>query len=180
MAVAFQPMLRFYRLSPLWGIAPTLLKAVHLGFLFHPWLGREESALFTLGLISVWQWLGVPLLLSYAALIAIPGELLEAAEIDGIVGQIQHLREEKAASAEKDRRQKTPDAPPPVRRPIRLAPRDEELPILKEQFEAKKKSIADLEPDMAESLDRKLRLKGRIVADGWIAAAKKLVESEAA
>src|SRR4051812_9878145 len=53
-------------LSPLWGIAPTLLKAVHLGFLFHPWLGREESALATLGLISVWQWLGVPMLLSYA------------------------------------------------------------------------------------------------------------------
>jgi small subunit ribosomal protein S2 len=40
--------------------------------------------------------------------------------------------------------------------------------------------IADLEPDMAEALDRQLRLKGRIVADGWIAAAKKLVEAEAA
>ena len=79
-------------LSPLWGIAPTLLKAVHLGFLFHPWLGREESALFTLGLVSVWQWLGVPMLLSYAALIAIPGEILEAAEIDGIVGVAQFFR----------------------------------------------------------------------------------------
>jgi small subunit ribosomal protein S2 len=40
--------------------------------------------------------------------------------------------------------------------------------------------IADLEPDMAEALDRQLRLKGRIAADGWIAAAKKLVEAEAA
>jgi small subunit ribosomal protein S2 len=40
--------------------------------------------------------------------------------------------------------------------------------------------IADLEPELAESLDRKLRLKGRITAEGWIAAAKKLVESEAA
>jgi raffinose/stachyose/melibiose transport system permease protein len=76
-------------LSPLWGIAPTLLKAVHLGALFHPWLGREESALLTLGLVSVWQWLGVPMLLTYAALIAIPGEILEAAEIDGIVGIAQ-------------------------------------------------------------------------------------------
>jgi small subunit ribosomal protein S2 len=40
--------------------------------------------------------------------------------------------------------------------------------------------IADLEPEMAESLDRALRLKGRVAADGWIAAAKKLVEAEAA
>jgi small subunit ribosomal protein S2 len=40
--------------------------------------------------------------------------------------------------------------------------------------------IADLDPEMAESLDRTLKLKGRIVRDGWIAAAKKLTESQAA
>jgi len=40
--------------------------------------------------------------------------------------------------------------------------------------------IADLEPDMAEALDRKLRLKGKVTEDGWIAAAKKLVEAAAA
>ncbi len=39
--------------------------------------------------------------------------------------------------------------------------------------------IADLEPEMAEALDRAARLSGRIAADGWIAAAKKLVEAEA-
>ena len=33
---------------------------------------------------------------------------------------------------------------------------------------------------MAEALDRPLRLKGRIAAEGWVAAAKKLVEAEAA
>ena len=40
--------------------------------------------------------------------------------------------------------------------------------------------IADLEPDMAEALDRRLRLKGRIIAEGWIPAAKRLVEAAAA
>jgi small subunit ribosomal protein S2 len=40
--------------------------------------------------------------------------------------------------------------------------------------------IADLEPEMSDALDRTLRLKGRIAADGWVAAAKKLVEAEAA
>ena len=40
--------------------------------------------------------------------------------------------------------------------------------------------IADLEPDMAQALDRALRLRGKVTEDGWIAAAKKLVEAEAA
>ncbi|HWB47090.1 MAG TPA: 30S ribosomal protein S2 [Hyphomicrobiaceae bacterium] len=40
--------------------------------------------------------------------------------------------------------------------------------------------IADLEPEAAEALDRTLNLKGRIARDGWVAAAKKLVEQEAA
>jgi small subunit ribosomal protein S2 len=40
--------------------------------------------------------------------------------------------------------------------------------------------IADLDAEMAEALDRTLRLKGRIARDGWIAAAKQLTESQAA
>ena len=40
--------------------------------------------------------------------------------------------------------------------------------------------IADLDAEMAESLDRALKLKGSIVRDGWIAAAKKLAELQAA
>ncbi len=39
--------------------------------------------------------------------------------------------------------------------------------------------IADLEPEMGEALDRALRLRGRVAAEGWIAAAKKLVEAKA-
>jgi small subunit ribosomal protein S2 len=40
--------------------------------------------------------------------------------------------------------------------------------------------IADLDPEMAQALDRALRLKGRIAQDDWIGAAKKLTESQAA
>ena len=32
MALAFQPMLRFYRLSPLWGLALPLIGALYAGF----------------------------------------------------------------------------------------------------------------------------------------------------
>ncbi|NEX46453.1 carbohydrate ABC transporter permease [Pseudotabrizicola algicola] len=76
-------------LSPIWGIAPGLLDLVGLKSLFAPWLGREEYALTTLALISVWQFVGIPMMLIYAALLSIPDEVLEAAEMDGITGASQ-------------------------------------------------------------------------------------------
>ena len=76
-------------LSPLWGVAPNLLDLVSLKSLFTPWLGKEEYALTTLGLISVWQFVGIPMMLIYAALLSIPDEVIEAAECDGITGWSQ-------------------------------------------------------------------------------------------
>ena len=73
-------------LNPLWGIARSLLKVVGLGVLFKPWLGLPGTALPTLSLISVWQFVGIPMMLFYAALIAIPDELTEAARVDGASG----------------------------------------------------------------------------------------------
>jgi raffinose/stachyose/melibiose transport system permease protein len=76
-------------LSPLWGVAPNLLDAVGLKFLFGPWLGQEHTALLTVSLISVWQYIGIPMMLIYAALLSIPEEVIEAAECDGVVGMSQ-------------------------------------------------------------------------------------------
>lgn len=73
-------------LSPVWGIAPGMLDAVGLKGLFAPWLGKEQYALTTLALISVWQFVGIPMMLIYAALLSIPEEVLEAGEIDGLTG----------------------------------------------------------------------------------------------
>jgi len=73
-------------LSPIWGIAPSMLDAIGLKSLFAPWLGQERTALTTLSLISVWQFVGIPMMLIYAALLNIPDEVLEAAECDGITG----------------------------------------------------------------------------------------------
>ena len=73
-------------LSPIWGIAPGMLDAVGLKSLFAPWLGKEQYALTTLALISVWQFVGIPMMLIYAALLSIPEEVLEAGEVDGITG----------------------------------------------------------------------------------------------
>jgi len=70
-------------LSPLWGIAKGALIALHLGGWFAPWLGLQSTALVTISLISVWQFVGIPMMLIYAALIAIPDDLVDAATVDG-------------------------------------------------------------------------------------------------
>ena len=73
-------------LSPLWGVAPGLLGSIGLKSLFAPYLGQEAYALTTVSLVSVWQYVGIPMMLVYAALLTIPDEILEAAECDGVTG----------------------------------------------------------------------------------------------
>lgn len=73
-------------LSPLWGVTPDAMKALGIGNLFRPWLGLESSALVTVTLISIWQYVGIPLMLFYAALLNVPEETIEAARIDGLNG----------------------------------------------------------------------------------------------
>ena len=70
-------------LSPLWGVAEGIMGVVGLDQFFKPWLGLESTALIALSLISVWQFIGIPMILFYAALIGIPDELIEAAVVDG-------------------------------------------------------------------------------------------------
>ena len=71
-------------LSPLWGISKMALASVNLGFLFAPWLGQESTALVAVSLISVWQFVGIPMILIYTALLAIPEDLTDAATVDGV------------------------------------------------------------------------------------------------
>ena len=70
-------------LSPLWGVGERMLGWVGLQAWFAPWLGQEESALLTLSLISVWQYVGIPMMLIYAALLTVPEEIVEAAHVEG-------------------------------------------------------------------------------------------------
>lgn len=58
-------------LNPLWGITDTAL------------LGSGGYALVALSLISVWQYVGLSMLMFYAVLISIPQDLLDAARADG-------------------------------------------------------------------------------------------------
>jgi raffinose/stachyose/melibiose transport system permease protein len=66
-------------LSPLWG--KELFKP--FGIVLPPLLGLEGTALPVLSLVSVWQYVGIPMMLFLAALVSIPDELIEAARVDG-------------------------------------------------------------------------------------------------
>jgi raffinose/stachyose/melibiose transport system permease protein len=70
-------------LSPIWGVAPWLMSLIGAKSLFAPWLGQSGPALIAVSLISNWQYIGIPMMLIYAALINIPDDLLDAATVDG-------------------------------------------------------------------------------------------------
>ena len=76
-------------LSPIWGVSPYLMDLVGMKWMFGPWLGKPDSALIAVSLISVWQYVGIPMMLIYAALLNIPEEVIEAAECDGVTGWSQ-------------------------------------------------------------------------------------------
>lgn len=70
-------------LSPTFGVVNAMLERVGLGVLATPWLGDPTTALPTVILVKVWQWVGFPMLLFTAALAAIPEEYAESARVDG-------------------------------------------------------------------------------------------------
>lgn len=78
-------------LNPTFGPLDAALSAVGLEELSHPWLGDPQTALPTIILVNAWQWVGFPMLLFGAALVAIPEELGDASRVDG-ASSWQHFR----------------------------------------------------------------------------------------
>lgn len=70
-------------LNPQWGAFASLLNMAGLDSMIKPWLGDEHTALTAVGLVSAWQWMGIPTMMFYAALQTIPYDVIEAAEIAG-------------------------------------------------------------------------------------------------
>ncbi len=67
-------------INPLWGLVD------------FPLLGNETTALPTIALMSVWQYVGIPMIFLYAALLAIPEDLMEASYLDGATRWTQFWR----------------------------------------------------------------------------------------
>ncbi|GAA2511617.1 carbohydrate ABC transporter permease [Winogradskya humida] len=65
------------------GTLDTMLRAIGLGEHTQYWLGNPDIANFSLAGTSVWRFTGLNFVLFLGAIQSIPGEIYEAAEIDG-------------------------------------------------------------------------------------------------
>lgn len=68
-------------LDPLWGLANWALGLVGIGPF--DWLGNPTLAMATVIIIDTWRWTPFVTLIATAALLTLPREIFEAAEIDG-------------------------------------------------------------------------------------------------
>lgn len=65
------------------GLLNSVLAAIGLPALAHPWLGDSNTALWALIVAYAWGQVGLPLIVIFASAQAIPHALLEAAHVDG-------------------------------------------------------------------------------------------------
>jgi ABC-type sugar transport system permease subunit len=65
-----------------WGALNVILRSVGLGTLAHSWLGDPATALWAVMAAHLWKWLGFNMIVFLAALHALPGDVLGAAELD--------------------------------------------------------------------------------------------------
>jgi raffinose/stachyose/melibiose transport system permease protein len=65
------------------GILNNVLRVIGLDNLAQPWLAKPPLNLYTLCAVNVWRGVGLPMILTYAALQSIPTSLLEASKLDG-------------------------------------------------------------------------------------------------
>ena len=70
--------------DPIYGPIPIIAKFLRLPWLAgSTWLGDPGLALYLIAFVSMWQWTGWNMVVYYAGLQTIPGELYESANLDG-------------------------------------------------------------------------------------------------
>jgi sn-glycerol 3-phosphate transport system permease protein len=77
-------LLWIWLLDPQYGLLAYLFRLVGLPAV--NWLGDHRLALWSLVLVTVWKTVGYPMVIYLAGLQAIPGDLYEAAALDGAAG----------------------------------------------------------------------------------------------
>jgi raffinose/stachyose/melibiose transport system permease protein len=70
-------------LNPRWGMLKILFEEIGRPDWYHAWLGDETYALIVVSLVSSWQWVGLPTMMFLAGFLNVPGDLSEAARVDG-------------------------------------------------------------------------------------------------
>ena len=77
---------KIYEIQPNYGLLNSLLSAVGLDSLVQPWIGQASTALYCLIAMDIWVAMGFYAIIYYGALLDIPGDIIEAAKIDGCSG----------------------------------------------------------------------------------------------
>ncbi len=101
-AVFFLPVvISFVAIGTIWGFMlqfqlgaiNSSLRALGLEFLALDWLGDPRLAMWSVIMVDIWKWTGFHVVIYLAGLQSLPGELDEAAEIDGanIVQRFWHV-----------------------------------------------------------------------------------------
>lgn len=66
-----------------YGLLNNFLEGIGLGFLQQNWLGNPSWAMVAVCLTIIWQFVGLYFIIFLSALQTVPGEILEAADLDG-------------------------------------------------------------------------------------------------
>lgn len=77
---------KIYEIQPNYGLLNSLLDNLGLSELVQPWIGQASTALGSLCVMDVWVAMGFYAVIFYGALLDIPGDVIEAAKIDGASG----------------------------------------------------------------------------------------------
>ncbi len=77
---------KLVEISPQYGLVNSLLATAHLDSWVQPWLGQGGSAFWVIVIMDIWRSMGFYAVLLFAGLVDLPGEMIEAARIDGASG----------------------------------------------------------------------------------------------
>jgi len=83
MPVVVSALLWQFLLEPEAGLVNTGLRKIGLGFLAGPWLTGQSTALGSVSLVQIWVTIPLAMLLIFGAMLSLPGEVMEAADLDG-------------------------------------------------------------------------------------------------
>lgn len=74
---------KIYEITPQYGLLNSVLNLIGLKSMVQPWIGNASTALGALCVMDIWTSVGFYAVIFYAALVDIPGDIIEAAQIDG-------------------------------------------------------------------------------------------------
>ncbi len=77
---------KIYEIQPNYGLLNAFLSGIGLEAYVQPWIGQSSTALMCLSIMDIWVAMGFYSIIFYGALLDIPTEILDAANIDGAGG----------------------------------------------------------------------------------------------